>query len=909
MVWHKVDEHTVKNEPDSTLGNIGQFLDKYVEKKNDIVKGMTPCKKPLILLLDNINMYQGSNKYHRLFRVFGPKMWNFTGRGVIVPDISGIEHLFKDSETAVESQSDLLKLDINDALIDNNTEHHSLWDLWINYYLLDILSVAFPFVPSDLELSKLSENEFNTWLSKVKFEEIDTSSCKIDSSNLLVKFRKTYSGSHSATKTAILNLSLENNATVTGTGAILQELANQFDIPASEKQEYLPYDASTKTFAIKHARNHIEFLRMMNDQEHEMANYEKSLYETEKRLAGLGQGLSDTEFAEGVHWDAEEGGDLLDEENETALEDVHLDEELEFDIDDYENLEKAVPCATLAEKKKKFKREDEIFSTTYARLLNKMWKFHQPDCLDEFILHLCNRKDTYSVTDHLGRTITHVAVEQNHELLLECILAAGYNPNIKEHCGATPLTLAVIKKSTKLVKLLLSAGANVIGPLYAEIPTPLEMARKLELAEIYELMNPVDSDDDDECLLYYDEKLSTTVVVEQQQESSSNETSFDRSTPGFLTGVVGDCGTCKSNRGAMERSSCLNWMGIIPGDLHMKGSLSECCYKEHGVGGPLYITRNVMKRPGLKEEVFKEKKYDHDNLRKIKEAVKDCARSYGLAAALEFGKSPFFPNPGSLRSCFRKNGKHNMVMYASFRAFIEHASTENASFKYRGRMFLHYGPLLELFDFATHYNAGLARETCYILQLPSYAHLNFRNYYTETFIHVLNFISKWPLAFRKLVQQNSSVNIHGMKGAGIEHDAWVESRIVKATKNATSGHATVTTCRRLAGAIDIVRSVRECYLGRDAFDDHTTKRHSAPSSIPDQLKGAWFSLSKGLICSLKSDSLPRVVTSSDTDDNPATVPKFLLHVHAKGVAKMSANFTKKIYDSFPDTRFQILNNN
>ena len=244
-------------------------------------------------------------------------------------------------------------------------------------------------------------------------------------------------------------------------------------------------------------------------------------------------------------------------------------------------------------------------------------------------------------------------------------------------------------------------------------------------------------------------------------------------------------------------------------------------------------------------------------------------------------------------------------MYASFRAFIEHASTENASFKYRGRMFLHYGPLLELFDFATHYNAGLARETCYILQLPSYAHLNFRNYYTETFIHVLNFISKWPLAFRKLVQQNSSVNIHGMKGAGIEHDAWVESRIVKATKNATSGHATVTTCRRLAGAIDIVRSVRECYLGRDAFDDHTTKRHSAPSSIPDQLKGAWFSLSKGLICSLNSDSLPRVVTSSDTDDNPATVPKFCLTFMQKELLRCLQTSQRKFMTHFLTLAFRF----
>ena len=45
----------------------------------------------------------------------------------------------------------------------------------------------------------------------------------------------------------------------------------------------------------------------------------------------------------------------------------------------------------------------------------------------------------------------------------------------------------------------------------------------------------------------------------------------DLSNCNFLTGLVGDVGTCKSNRGVMERSSSLSWVGIIPGDLHMKG--------------------------------------------------------------------------------------------------------------------------------------------------------------------------------------------------------------------------------------------------------------------------------------------------------------------------------------------------
>ena len=43
-----------------------------------------------------------------------------------------------------------------------------------------------------------------------------------------------------------------------------------------------------------------------------------------------------------------------------------------------------------------------------------------------------------------------------------------------------------------------------------------------------------------------------------------------------------------------------------------------------------------MKRPKLTQDAFKKKKFDTGNLLRIKEAVYDCARSYGLAAVIEF---------------------------------------------------------------------------------------------------------------------------------------------------------------------------------------------------------------------------------------------------------------------------------
>ncbi len=95
--------------------------------------------------------------------------------------------------------------------------------------------------------------------------------------------------------------------------------------------------------------------------------------------------------------------------------------------------------------------------------------------------------------------------------------------------------------------------------------------------------------------------------------------------------------------------------------------------------------------------------------------------------------------------------------------------------------------VVDLFDLSTKHCWGKARETSFILQLPVYAQLNFINYYTECFIHVVNFLGKWPLAFRQLLANNCSVNISGRMGSGIELDAFVQAEIVQPLKLYISG--------------------------------------------------------------------------------------------------------------------------
>ena len=158
-------------------------------------------------------------------------------------------------------------------------------------------------------------------------------------------------------------------------------------------------------------------------------------------------------------------------------------------------------------------------------------------------------------------------LKKDNFLFSQCLMTAGCSPNVTEHCGATPLTIAVCQKRPKLCELLVNCGADVRGPLYVGIPTPLEMALKLQYAEIYEILNPYESDIEDDDIKSYD-KLYTSCKKTTHNKKNADETDVqipNGSTSGFLTGIVGDAGTCRINCSVMERSPIYSWIGIIPG--------------------------------------------------------------------------------------------------------------------------------------------------------------------------------------------------------------------------------------------------------------------------------------------------------------------------------------------------------
>jgi hypothetical protein len=98
-----------------------------------------------------------------------------------------------------------------------------------------------------------------------------------------------------------------------------------------------------------------------------------------------------------------------------------------------------------------------------------------------------------------------------------------------------------------------------------------------------------------------------------------------------------------------------------------------------------------------------------------------------------------------------------------------------------------FGPLLALFITAGKYGDGNVREIVWVIMLPIFAQLGFRNYWTEAFVHVVNFTALWPLAFRKMIKDNSTVNPSGKVGHNLDLDEYVETYIVRPLKTYVSG--------------------------------------------------------------------------------------------------------------------------
>jgi hypothetical protein len=173
-------------------------------------------------------------------------MWNFTVRGMLIPNLDGIEELLMSTETACQSQHNVINFKFEDISLENN-KHSELWNKHLDCYFTNLLHDGLN-ISTEKPLSKMTEKECDHCLSMQSYSV---------STEVRVSADYSYNDSSQSsrkTDTIILPISLENNSTLAGTCAILDQFSKEFSIPTTEHSERLPFDKNTKTFSLKEAR-------------------------------------------------------------------------------------------------------------------------------------------------------------------------------------------------------------------------------------------------------------------------------------------------------------------------------------------------------------------------------------------------------------------------------------------------------------------------------------------------------------------------------------------------------------------------------------------------------------------------------------------------------------------------------
>ena len=250
-----------------------EFLDKRLKNKPNVVNEKCKDMMPIILLMDNINMYRGKRKHLRLLKYLGPTMWNFTGRGLFIPNMEKFSSCEMDKETCIDPQKDVLIMDPSELFIEHDADKLSMWNKDVEKYLLEVLDSALnklPPIPRDQPLRTMTDQEVQKWLKSSDFEK---SSKQMNyKASVPQKIAKDRIGARESQVEQLL-LSLEDNSTIAGTLNILSDFATLFDLPNSHfLKEYCPFDTAKMKFDIKLAQAHFELKLTMHNHQNCMAN-------------------------------------------------------------------------------------------------------------------------------------------------------------------------------------------------------------------------------------------------------------------------------------------------------------------------------------------------------------------------------------------------------------------------------------------------------------------------------------------------------------------------------------------------------------------------------------------------------------------------------------------------------------
>ena len=162
---------------------------------------------------------------------------------------------------------------------ETNPEHLKLWNEVQDSFLLTLLNTCLNCLPSsEKEIVDMNEKEFDQWLQDQDFSRSMTGEYDV----VLPKQTITTNSNCQKSETLILPLSLENNATTTGTAAIIEEFGKEFGVPCQHAKEYLPFDNKGKTFDLVAAREHHRIIASLQTHKSSMIKTVQQLRDAEK---------------------------------------------------------------------------------------------------------------------------------------------------------------------------------------------------------------------------------------------------------------------------------------------------------------------------------------------------------------------------------------------------------------------------------------------------------------------------------------------------------------------------------------------------------------------------------------------------------------------------------------------------
>lgn len=499
--------------------------------------------------------------------------------------------------------------------------------------------------------------------------------------------------------------------------------------------------------------------------------------------------------------------------------------------------------------------------------------------------------------DQYERTILHLAAMNGNTRLVRFLVYAGGLINERDGISQTPLTLAMHKGHMITAKVLIENGASVDEEYYIETQSPQTIASisgQSTLADILECKREEQQRVIDHIMQYYNHPVS---VMEENEGGTSMEQTCENFTR-FLNINVGDQKNTANIQGCINRCpdvySCHTPGG---GDFHNRGYINECIARVSGTGGFWYVTKNIMKRPTVNPVSFKNK-FKDNNYNNNEEALLDYDDGLSIAMLKKFQESDYFPSESELENCLQETGCHNKILTEKFSKWLL-VMNEDVQFKYQSQVVNELMPITRWYKESVRYGNGLAVEGVWMMCPQLYASLNKINYRDESFTMTVNCLAKWPLAYRKMYQQNRSVNINGNKGRQLAGDEWVEGYLVAPVKRYASAQTSFQMLEMMSCSTNILEETKKMYKSKEAFDIHSTKKHCKPSSFYDKLKIAQFAISEDWFENSKRADAKFYQWEESLSDS-TTVPNKYLNILEKGDIKAKEEFQSFLLRKFPN---------